>query len=268
MVAKEKRDKGTPLNKAFDHADRIRKFERGLYWHRTIFFSASILALFAGWRELTTTEPDIPLESMIYGITLLGLFLSCAWFFIDQTSASRNKIWKRHIGHLKVDNTHRNRRLMLRILIAIFSAGNFIKLIIVAAALFWFNASLQGAEDLASSIISLLTPQCEKVCAVDSSLLTKLKDLATELAGATPAKENFCLVCDRKEELRRLLGAVPPFIAVFTIILGYWLCRTPNEIFSTIIGFLFSKIKFIRFPRLNPKIVARFKAFFEAYSKE
>jgi hypothetical protein len=268
MGAKKKRDKVAPVNKAFDHAHRIRKFERELYWHRTFFFSASILALFAGWRELTTTEPDIPLESMIYGVTLLGLFASCAWFFIDQASSSRDKIWRRHIGHLKVDNTDRNRNPILKFLIALFSVNNFIKFIIVAVALFWFNASLQGAEDLASSIIDLLAPPCEKVCAVDSSLLSKLKSLSTELAGATPAREKFCLVCDRKEELRRLLGAAPPFIAAFTIILGYWLCRTPNEIFSTFVCFLFSKINFRRFSKHNSKNVARFKAFFAAYSKE
>jgi hypothetical protein len=268
MGAKKKRGNGVSVNTAFDHAHRIRKFEKKLYWHRTLFFSALILALFAGWKELTTTEPDIPLESMIYGISLLGLFVSCAWFFIDQTTSSRNKIWRRHIGHLKIDNTDRSRKLILKILMAIFSVNNFIKLIVVAVALFWFNASLQGAEDLASSMIVLLTPPCEKLCVGNSSLLTELTNLTTELAGVTPAKENFCLVCDRKEELRMLLGATPPFIAGVAIILGYWLCRTPGEIFSTFVGFLFSKISFSNFPKLNPKMAARFKAFFEAYSKE
>lgn len=88
------------MEKAFDIAMDIRKFEIDLYWKRATYFWTFIGAAFAGYaavyKEAGTGDSWLPLV-----FSCLGLLFSVAWFLVNRGSKFWQNNWERHVDLLE-----------------------------------------------------------------------------------------------------------------------------------------------------------------------
>jgi len=99
--SKEKeRETNSRLEKAFNAAVEIRKFEIELYWKRATYFWTFIAATFAGYA-LIYTKGGNGKESILLLFSCLGLLFSWSWFLVNKGSKYWQDNWERHVDLLE-----------------------------------------------------------------------------------------------------------------------------------------------------------------------
>jgi hypothetical protein len=84
------------LNIALD----TRKFEIGLYWHRTAFYWTLIAAAFAAYLAVMSVE-RVPHRSFnAFLVACVGFFFSVAWFMVNLGSKYWQENWENHVDLL------------------------------------------------------------------------------------------------------------------------------------------------------------------------
>ncbi len=94
--------KGT-IEKTFDLALEIRKFEIDLYWKRATYFWAFLAIALAGYFSILTSKDldrDRRGEALLI-ITCLGLVFSVAWYFVNRASKFWQENWEKHVDLLE-----------------------------------------------------------------------------------------------------------------------------------------------------------------------
>ncbi len=100
-VNREKeREANSRLEKAYNAAVEIRKFEIELYWKRATYFWTFIAATFAGYA-LIYTKGSNGKESILLLFSCLGLLFSWAWFLVNKGSKYWQDNWERHVDLLE-----------------------------------------------------------------------------------------------------------------------------------------------------------------------
>ena len=87
------------IEKAFDYALDIRKFEIELYWKRAAYFWTLIAASFAGYFALQSADPKNPV--LIFLVSCIGLILSLGWYLVNRGSKYWQENWERHVDVLE-----------------------------------------------------------------------------------------------------------------------------------------------------------------------
>jgi hypothetical protein len=225
------------LTQALDHARRNRKFETSLYWHRSVFFWGIILGLIVILElDLIPEAQHIVMNSITYGLTLLGLSATCVWFFIERSSKSRWENWQQHINNLEGRIANAADARKSRILFFVYAA---VKLVIVALGVYWLVMSLKEASIFSSSVIGAVP--CTNVCELDLSGLQKkttnfflslfVDNVESSVDVGRAVRDQFCNFCYRIEAIRQVARGIPVGIAGITIALGFWLWRTTFQNF-------------------------------------
>lgn len=83
-----------PLEKIFDQAADIRKFEIGLFWQRSLFFWGFIAAAFVAYAELAKNDGDADLRLVVAGF---GIICSVAWTLANRGSKYWQENWERKL---------------------------------------------------------------------------------------------------------------------------------------------------------------------------
>ncbi|MDR3311832.1 MAG: hypothetical protein LBS64_01695 [Spirochaetaceae bacterium] len=86
--------------KALKQALDIRKFEIGLYWTRTAYFSAFITLDFAGYFEILKAGNGALCEmkpQLLSISAVLGFILSLCWFLVNKASKYWQENWEHHV---------------------------------------------------------------------------------------------------------------------------------------------------------------------------
>jgi hypothetical protein len=95
-----------PNSKVAEEALKIaldtRKFEIGLYWHRTAYFWALITAAFAGFFAVLSS-PNLKENQRVYAfaVACVGFLFSLAWFLVNRGSKFWQENWENHVDLLE-----------------------------------------------------------------------------------------------------------------------------------------------------------------------
>lgn len=91
------------LDKVYERASDIRKFEIELYWKRTTFFWTMIGTIIAGYfLTYSKIEDDsIKLPKIVFSLANLGLIFSVGWYFVNRGSKFWQINWEKHIDCLE-----------------------------------------------------------------------------------------------------------------------------------------------------------------------
>lgn len=95
--------KQAALNRAHD----VRKFEIELYWRRNLYFWGFNVALFAAIGVLIPSLngknaglANFP-KNLLLVISLFGIFVTFAWYYVHKGSKSWQENWEKHIDYLE-----------------------------------------------------------------------------------------------------------------------------------------------------------------------
>lgn len=97
---KEKRQ----IKDALCEAHKIRRFEIGLFWQRSIYFWGFLATFLAAFFLLLRVENEIIGWGKNLGlliIAILGYLTALAWSYIDEVSKSWQENWEFHIDYLE-----------------------------------------------------------------------------------------------------------------------------------------------------------------------
>ena len=129
------------IREALTIAHDIRKFEIELYWRRALYFWGFNIAIFAGIGVLM--EPDCcgdgPLSQITaIGLSLLGLFISIAWFFMSRGAKAWQENWEQHVLFLEDHVTGGLLKTWLGNQTRFFSVTRINQSVIFVIGGFWF----------------------------------------------------------------------------------------------------------------------------------
>ena len=96
---KTEKEKKSVIKEAYKVALDTRKFEIELYWKRATYFWGFLVAIFAAYFLLSTRGDDN--EILLTLLSLLGLFISIGWYFVNRGSKVWQENWEKHIGFLE-----------------------------------------------------------------------------------------------------------------------------------------------------------------------
>ncbi len=80
----------TKNEKSFDVAVKIRNFEIGLFWKRSIFFWGFISVAFVGYAALRTANRDLGLV-----VACFGMVCSFSWTLVNRGSKYWQESWEK-----------------------------------------------------------------------------------------------------------------------------------------------------------------------------
>jgi hypothetical protein len=141
------------VGEALKHAHRIREFEISLYWKRSLFFWGFLVTLFAAFGLLISADKQtISIKFMIFGVSLLGLFVNFAWYYLAKGSKAWQKNWEQHIDYLEYDFSGNLHKIAMGKEENFFSVSRITETVIIAFVLFWVLASVVGAASFARLI--------------------------------------------------------------------------------------------------------------------
>ena len=146
---------GTPRPKrkwikaALNRAHEIRQFEIRLYWQRSLFFWGFVITLFTGFGVLLNNDSrNLDQEMAMLVISLLGLFICVAWFYVEKGSKAWQANWELHIDYLENDITGNLHKTALGNKVDFYSVSKINRSTIIAFIIVWLMASMYAASIL------------------------------------------------------------------------------------------------------------------------
>lgn len=98
----------------FNQCEEIRKFEIGLFWQRSIFFTLFILGCFAGIGAFYKSSTHLT-----FGISFFGFCCSLIWYFAGRASKFWQENWEQktsnnpHMGEIFLKGTRQKKNFLL-----------------------------------------------------------------------------------------------------------------------------------------------------------